>query len=179
VEVRARADVDEAGHGRIAPARPVPPRLSSVRLDPERGPDRARLSLRQQAQPFAVPRPHGSEVPVIERRDFRLSQALADCDDGGVDHAEPQLRVRRLELCDAEQIVGVQILESVSARRDVFDEDGPHARLETFPDPVVDLYQRRRRDDEGLVRSLNELGAPTMIRILGIQGGEDGARIQN
>ncbi len=120
-----------------------------------------------------------AEVASVERGDLRLSETLTQGDDGGIDETEIELGIPPFDLDGAEEILGGDRLEPVSAPGNIVDERPPHLVTEELQRPVVDLGEHGAGDDQILREPLDELDASPVIAIIGVQQCQDRTRVQD
>jgi hypothetical protein len=88
-------------------------------------------------------------VPAIERRQLRLSEALDDREDGGIDKPDPEILVLPHELSNPYVVRSEEVLDLVRAAADVVEEGGKCAGADEIAE-VIDLDQDGRGDDAAL-----------------------------
>lgn len=126
-----------------------------------------------------VTRPHRAEVPLVERGHFLLPKLFASDHDRRIHHSQVQVSIFRLEIGHAPHFCDRELLQTIRAFRNVREKDRPHLGLQSFANPVVDLHQGRRYDDERFVDLFQNIHTTSMRRIVRVQNRQDGARIEN
>ncbi len=109
---------------------------------------------------------------------FAFAQLLAGDHDRGVHHSQVQVSALRLELSRASHLLDGERFQAIGPFCNVFDEDGPHLRLQSLANPVVDLDEGGGYHDEGLVKFFQEIDASGMRGIVGIENRQDGAGLE-
>ena len=117
-------------------------------------------------------RPHRSKVTLIERRDLWLPQALGQCDDAGIDDAEREVGISRLQLAAAGKVGARWRFDAVNPRQQIVQKDEPRLLREPAAAPVVELGKDEGWDHEVLVRIRQQPRAAVVIWISGIERGE-------
>jgi len=109
--------------------------------------------------------PHRCEVPVIERRDLRLFEALDQGEEARIDDAHREIGVVALQLEAAPQVCLGRALNAVGASQDVLQEGLPDRCRQPLVAPVVELGENERRHDQVLAGASDQLRAATVIGI--------------
>jgi hypothetical protein len=110
---------------------------------------------------------HG-EVAAIECRDFGRAKALGGSDDRCVDGAKGKGVVVRDQLCDPQDVLGVDRLQAHLAGREVAEESGFGLPAETTCDQVCDLGNDEGRDDQGTGMSFQQLEASLVMSVVAV-----------
>ena len=121
----------------------------------------------------------GAEMTVVEGRKLRLAESLDDGQDGGVDQAYVSIGVSVTHFSDAPVILGLKIFNEVRTGDEVVQERHQHPRVQASVNPVVQLHEHRRRDDERLVCLFDEHPAAKMVGVGAVQRRVNGARVQD
>jgi len=135
--------------------------------------------FRKQREPLAVPRLDYGEVPAVERGHLRLSESLTRDDDGGVDETQVERLVLSLELGGTNEVLLVEVVETVGATRNVVNKGLPCRGSIQLEQPVVHLDEHRRRDHQVLADFGDRRSAALMLRVGGIEQSDDRARVEN
>ncbi len=106
-----------------------------------------------------------SEVPVVERGDAPLAEALKQRDDARIDDSQLQIGMATLKRVTALEIGRARSLDAIRANDHVVEERQPDVTVQTLVAPVVELGKHERRDDEILGLGVDERGAWTVIGI--------------
>ena len=132
--------------------------------------------LGNEAKGGDVLRPQRSEVAVVERREFGLTQALDNREDSGVDESDI---VTVADVPNPEVVLGEQVLHPVGSGRHVVEEGEQHSGVQAKVDPVVDLHEHRRRDDARLLALFDQRSAGGMIGVATIERRVQRTRVED
>lgn len=115
-----------------------------------------------------MPRAHHAEVPPVDCRNLRLTEAFGCCDDGGIDGAERQVVVLRDQLDHPESVSGVHWFECESAVGEVTQKAGFGLPAEPRAEQIGDLGDDERGNDQRTRMRLEQFEARGMMRIIGV-----------
>jgi hypothetical protein len=93
-------------------------------------------------------------MAMVERCQFRLSEALHDSKNGGVNEAERQIAVAVKQLPDAPVVLRLEVDDFKPALLGVGEEAEKRVWTKTLPGKPVQLNDHRRWDEYLLVRRL-------------------------
>lgn len=108
-------------------------------------------------------------MSTIQRGELWFTESLDDSQHGSVDQADIGICILVAHLAGAPIIIALQVLHSVSASIDVIQQRNQNAWMQSLVDPVVDLDQDQRRDDEWLGCLLHKFPAASVGSIVSVQ----------
>lgn len=118
-----------------------------------------------------VVRAYNGEVAAIECCHFGCAKALGGSDDRCVYGAKGKIVVARDQLCDSQDVLGVDRLQAHLAGREVAEESSLGLPTETTRDQVCDLGNDEGRDDQGAGMGLQQLKARLVMSVVAVHVG--------
>jgi hypothetical protein len=120
---------------------------------------------------------HDGEVAMIERGQFRLTQALDDGKHSGIHKADAQVGVGEHHFPDAHIVSRAQGENVQLASMDGLEQRRKGIGPNLAREEMVELNEHRCRHHSPYARQPEELHAGCMMCVAGIQSGEDGAGV--
>lgn len=96
----------------------------------------------------SLQRSYGPQVPLVQAQDCPGGRSVREDDEGSVRQAEPEVRVRPVQLDALADVVRTQLRELVRALRNVLTERTSGIVTEAPADQVVELRQHQRTEQE-------------------------------
>lgn len=125
----------------------------------------------EEVERLNVVRAYHGEVAEIECRHFGHAKALGCSDDRCVDGAKGKVVVARDQLCDSQDVLGVDRLQAHLASREVAEESSLGLPAETAGYEVGDLGNDEGWDDQGAGMSLQQLKARLVMSVVAVHVG--------
>jgi hypothetical protein len=116
---------------------------------------------------------------MVERRELGLAQSLDNCQNGGVDEANAQVGVGTHQLTDPLVVAVGQVLDGENARPNLVDDRRERSRTELPRNHVIELCKHRRGHDPRAWYRAQQLRTGGVLRVLGINGGQQWAGVQD
>src|SRR6266540_2819429 len=120
-----------------------------------------------------------TEMASIERREFRLTEALDDGKHCRVDEADVGVRVLIAQVPDALIVAWFQFHNVENTAVYVIEQVDKDARPKASVYPVVDFHQNRRREHQLFRGRYKKVSAFDMAAVRAVEYGEQRARIED
>lgn len=123
-----------------------------------------------------MPWAHDGEVAMVKRRQLGLAQALDHSEDGGVDEADPKVRVGGEQIAHPAIILGEQILHNERSSIDLI-EDQREPIAGKSPAEPIHLREHRRGHNSWLTCLREQTDTRIVIVVIRVQRGVENAGV--